>query len=382
MSNITLVYPNRIDECLIADTVPSNWSTQLPITNIQSPVIKKVARTNIGVVSTEITLNNVNQSRPIGGIAIINHNMTTSAKVRFEGWSGLNLTGTKRFDSTPSYRSYPIMFPIEGGAIPFESRGWFAGTIEEAERKSYTSVCSFFLPENAMCQSFKITITDTRSISATSSDSKTIAKGLITFNTVTAGNFISGQEVTIYSSANNTNYMKGIVSSCVGTALLVTITQIGGSGTFASWNIITGDNYLQIGRIILGKAVTPERNPEFGDFSIGYIDLSEMQRANDNTKYFYIKPRMRVVSANFKHLNKLEAYHDFLDAQRSLGISGELLFTFSKPEYFTDGVTNSNITKDINHYANTFLCNFPELNPLEMPYVNGYSAAIKLEEIV
>ena len=138
----------------------------------------------------------------------------------------------------------------------------------------------------------------------------------------------------------------------------------------------------QIGRIILGKSVEPTYNPEYGDFSIGYVDLTEMQRANDNTKYYYIKPRMRVVSANFKHLTKAEAYSDFLDAQRQLGISGELLFIFSKPEYVKDSVTNTNITKDPNHYANTFLCNFSELNPLQVAYLNGYSTALKLEEIV
>ena len=83
MSNLVIVYPNRIDECVISDTVnPANWATKLPITNIQSPVIKKVARTIIGIRSVVLKINLANQSRFIGGVGIVNHNLNTKSKVR------------------------------------------------------------------------------------------------------------------------------------------------------------------------------------------------------------------------------------------------------------------------------------------------------------
>ncbi len=388
-SNITLIYPNYIDECVISETSGSAWSTALPLTNIQNKVLKKVARTNIGALDKVLKINLMNQSRNIGGIAIVAHNFTTSCKVRFEGFSQLNFGGVQRFDSTQYYRAYPIINPNDNGVIPFESRNWWLGTVEENERKSYTSVCSFFPPENHMIQSIRITIDDSpasgiRAIGDTSTSSVLIAKGVKAFTTTGSNNFYSGQLVTIYDAANMGNFMSGEIASCAGNQLILNAAKIGGSGTIANWNIINGDNYLEIGRIIIGQAIEPAHNPEYGDFSIGYTDLTEMQRASDNTKYFYIKPRMRNVSASFKHLTKAEALSGFLDAQRELGIFGELLFTFSRPEYIKshDELVNINMTTDKNHYANTFLCNFAELNPITMAYINGYSTAIKLEEIV
>ena len=379
MSNITLIYPNRIDECQISDfAAPANWSTKLPLTNIQDHVLKNVARTNIGIRVANLKINLSNQSRPIGGIAVVAHNFTTNALIRFEGFSGLDFTGVQRFDSGGNYRVYPIINPMENGANPFESKNFWLGTVEEAERKSYTSVASYFLPDNNMCQSIRITITDPVNVGATSSTAVIIAKGQQTFNTSINNAFYSGQKITIYSNANAANFMSGEVSSCVANTLILNVANIGGGGAFSDWKIINGDNFLQIGRIILGKSIEPTLNPEYGDYSIGYVDLTLTKRASDNTKYFNVKPKMRVVNFTLKHLSTAEALSGFLDMQRELGLSGELLFTFSKPEY----IGNINMTKDKNHYANTFLCNPAELNPLNCVYVNGWANASKFEEIV
>ncbi len=387
MSNIVLIYPNRLDECVISDATPANWSVKLPLTNIQNPVIKKVARTNIGVRTVTLKINLANQVRSIGGIAIINHNLTTNAKVRIEGFGGLDFknsagvtqTTGDRFDNGNLYRAYPIINPHDNGKNPFESRNWWLGSVDEAERKSYTPVTAYYPPDNQMCQSLRITITDTVTVGATSTAGVLIGKGQKTFTGLSVSNaFYSGQKITIYSNANNANFMSGEVSSCVGDTLILNVSAIGGNGTSTDWQIISGDNFLQIGRIIIGKAIEPARNPEYGDYSIGYTDLSEKQLASDNTKYFYLKPKMRVVNFTLKHLNHTEALSGFLDAQRELGLSGELLFTLSKPDY----VGNINMPADKNTYANTFLCNFAELNPLTNVYVGGWSNTLKLEEIV
>lgn len=382
-SNITFVYPNRIDECTISDVNnPANWSTKLPLTNIQNRIIKEVARSNIGVRSATLKINLSNQSRPIGGIGIVKHNFTTNAKVRVEGFSGLDFTGTKRFDSTADYRAYPIINPMDNGAIPFESRNWWLGTVEESERKSYTSLCSFYPDDNNMCQSVRITIVDTVTVGTTSATSTLIGKGQKTFTTALGDVYYSGQKITIYSNANPANFMSGEVASCVGTNLILNSAQIGGSGTFSDWNIINGDNYLEIGRIILGKAIEPTYNPEYGDFAMGFADLTEVTNASDCTEYYNFKPRMRVVSSNFKHLTKPEALSGFLDAQRELGISGELMFAFSKPEYIVGTNSNINMTKDANHYLHTFLGHFTSLNKVTHAYYGGYENNIEIKEIV
>lgn len=300
-SNISLSYPNRIDECTLTST--SSWSTLLPLANVKNRVLKKVARTNIGTKEFDITVNLPTQ-REIGCVALVKHNFSTSAKFRVIGYSGLNCTGTVRFDSTASFMAYPVINSPETGVVPWGDPTFWGGSVSESQRKSYTSLAIFYPPSNQMCLSVKIAVSDT----------------------------------------GNT------------------------------------DNYLQVGRVFLGRTVMPENNPEFGDISQGYVDLTDVRRANDNTKYFNVKQKLRTLSCTLKHLNKEEAFSGFYDAQRECGISGEMIYAFSKPEYMSVA-PNINMTVDKNFYARTFICNFSDLSPIDMPYVNGYSTVLKLEEI-
>ena len=317
-SNVSLSYPNRIEECVVVadDELNTDWSTSLPLVNCQNHVLKKVARTvnnvNAVTVGDNTTISVVfgivlPKHREIGCVAIANHNLTPNAKVKFEGFYNDNFTGTEfnpiQFDSGDNFFAYPRMYPAESGKYLFEDNEWWYGTVGQNELDAFTPLAVFYPDTNKVCQSVRITITD-----------------------------------------NN-----------------------------------NPDTYIQFGRVFLGRTVEPSLNPEYGDLQQGYVDLTEVQRASDNTKYFYVKPKMRTISCIFKHLSKEEAFSGFYDAQREVGLSGELLYAYSKPEY--DG-TNINMTRDKNFYARTFLCNFSELNPIEMPYVNGYQTAIKLEEIV
>lgn len=303
-SNISLSYPNRIDECTV--TSASSWSTALPLVNVQDRILKKVARTNVGTKSAVININLSVQARLIGCVALANHNLSTSATVRFQGYSGLNGGGTLRFDSTANYYAWPVIYAADSGIVPWENKNFWRGTVEEDQRKSYTHLAVYYAPADQICKSVVITIYDT----------------------------------------SNT------------------------------------DNYLEIGRIFMGRTVEPQINPEYGDISQGYIDLTEVQRAGDNTKYFYVKPKMRTMDVLLKHLDQSEALSGFYDAQREVGLSGEVLYAYSKPEYIANATININMTKDKNFYARTFLANFSELNPVTMAYFNGYSTAIKLEETI
>lgn len=303
-SNISLSYPNRIDECTV--TSASSWSTALPLVNVQDRILKKVARTNAGTKSAVININLSVQARLIGCVALANHNLSTSAKVRFQGYAGLNGTGALRFDSTANYYAWPVIYSADSGQVQWESKNFWRGTVEEDQRKSYTHLAVYYAPTDQICRSVVISIDD----------------------------------------ASNT------------------------------------DNYLEIGRIFLGRTVEPQWNPEYGDISQGYIDLTEIQRAGDNTKYFYVKPKMRTLDVLIKHLDQAEALSGFYDAQREVGLSGEVLYAFSKPEYIANANININMTTDKNFYARTFLANFSELNPVTMAYFNGYSTALKLEEII
>ncbi len=71
----------------------------------------------------------------------------------------------------------------------------------------------------------------------TSSTSRLMATGLITLTTQASKNFVTGQFMVAASNADATNYMFGQVSSYSGTTLIINVTLVGGSGTYADWNI-------------------------------------------------------------------------------------------------------------------------------------------------
>jgi hypothetical protein len=74
-------------------------------------------------------------------------------------------------------------------------------------------------------------------ITSTSTSSLAIGTGSKTFTTQTGKQYAIGQWVTASSAANPANNMFGQVTSYSGATLIVNVTSVGGSGTFADWNI-------------------------------------------------------------------------------------------------------------------------------------------------
>jgi hypothetical protein len=71
----------------------------------------------------------------------------------------------------------------------------------------------------------------------TSTSSNTIGLGTVTFTTQSGLTLGAGQFVIIPYSGNSADYFFGSITSYTGTTLVVNATVVGGSGTFASWNI-------------------------------------------------------------------------------------------------------------------------------------------------
>lgn len=74
-------------------------------------------------------------------------------------------------------------------------------------------------------------------LQATSTTSYSIATGSKLFNVGSGKQFATGQRVMLVHSTTPTNWVYGDVTSYSGTDLTVNITQTGGSGTVASWNV-------------------------------------------------------------------------------------------------------------------------------------------------
>jgi hypothetical protein len=78
--------------------------------------------------------------------------------------------------------------------------------------------------------------------SLTSSSSITVGTGSKTFTTNLASTvtpIVNGTNLKIYSTANHTNNMTGVVTSFSGTTLVVNVTAASGAGTLTDWNIVT-----------------------------------------------------------------------------------------------------------------------------------------------
>jgi hypothetical protein len=71
----------------------------------------------------------------------------------------------------------------------------------------------------------------------TSTTSVAIGTGSKVFTTQAGKNWIVGTWLVIPSAANPANFMTGQVTAYSGTSLTVNVTAVGGSGTFADWNI-------------------------------------------------------------------------------------------------------------------------------------------------
>lgn len=99
----------------------------------------------------------------------------------------------------------------------------------------------------------------TASLGATSTTSLTIGTGSKTLTTQTGLEFEVGQYVTVQSSASTTNTMFGVITAYnSGTgSMTVLVTSVTGSGTIASWNVLSRFFFCSGNGYVTGPAETP-----------------------------------------------------------------------------------------------------------------------------
>lgn len=114
------------------------------------------------------------------------------------------------------------------------------------------------------------------SLSSTSTTSLIVSGGPKTFTTQANKQYTAGQYLIASSSANNTNYMHGTVTSYSGTTLVMNISDVGGTGTYADWVISLSGTQGPIGATGSGGNVYTNgyftNNYYFGGF--GYYNFT------------------------------------------------------------------------------------------------------------
>lgn len=96
------------------------------------------------------------------------------------------------------------------------------------------------------------------SYAGTSTTSLLIGTGAKVFTTQASKLWVNGQLLQIASDADAANYMHGTVTSYSGTALTMNITDVGGSGTLADWNISISGTQGPVGAALVADGSVTE----------------------------------------------------------------------------------------------------------------------------
>jgi hypothetical protein len=151
MANITIGYPNRIDEATLSG---GSWETTLPRSNIQDRRLSKLARTTSAGASFDI---NLGSAKAIGIVGIAAHNFSEDATVRIYGDDDAGF-------ASPLYDSGALsVYP--SGSIPQELLEWeddnfWFGTISSQAISGYRAPYILVIPARPVLRYWRITISD------------------------------------------------------------------------------------------------------------------------------------------------------------------------------------------------------------------------------
>lgn len=185
---------------------------------------------------------------------------TTKATLYADETGSTTLQNPQKLDSTgkftvPIYIAVPVVLTIDGfGNVPEHDTGVIAGSIlfgeanataaaasQTAAAASATAAAGSATAASASASSASSSAASSAAsaanLTATSTTSLLIAAASKTFVTQSGKQFAAGQFVLASSAADPANYMHGQVTSYAGTSLVVNVTNVGGSGTLADWNL-------------------------------------------------------------------------------------------------------------------------------------------------
>ncbi|QYY30302.1 hypothetical protein K2O51_23315 [Cupriavidus pinatubonensis] len=272
MANVLLAHPNVADSGTLSG---GNW--QVALNNLKDRRLSRVARSATALKADTQFVLDLGQSRLVSVIAVVRHNLSTSAKWR------LRVANAPSFASpvydnaviyppdgsaslqmdflAPSYLAWdpdwplawPTLFPP--ASLEWEDDNFWTGSITEEERKQYPSMLLVILPKP------------------------------------TAGRYI---KIEIDDESNP-------------------------------------DGYVEFGRLFVSRAWQPLNNANWGA-SIGWETDTTTQRALSGTPYFDRKDGRRVTRFELGYLSRDEALGQVFELQRRAGIDGEILLVWDKDD--------------------------------------------------
>jgi hypothetical protein len=417
MSNVAIAHPNRLLEYKALHYHDVDWNMALPLENILTDVLPETARTTGSTKRTSFGISlSALPYRNLNAIALVNHNLSVSAKVRFTV-----------FNEPPiDYVYQNIVTGITQTSITLNTTNVQSGDLVGNKIRIYgytnsrdnVNVGSYYEGDCSVHNVSTGSITIINVIKVGVFGSSTIGNWIV-FDLGTNGKIISIQNQPtwldcwqrIYPTTSNQltwrsrNFWRGTVEleimelvtkvhisflspstqtnygdynqdvskqkQVLGTHLHIDIDDSTEPETWSDMSPnLNYKPYIEIGRVFMGGYMEATINPEYGSITHGVKDNTEFQQSDSGQKFFHEKSRARTASIQWNHLDKDEAFGSILLSQLQQGISREVLYTYSVEKI------------DSYQLLQSFIGRYVDLNPIQQPNVGMYSVSINLEEIL
>jgi len=154
MANVFLAWQNRIDSATLAG---GSWSASLPLTNLQSPVIQKVARTASATTTATQFQIDLGTARAVGVVSLLAHTISQSGQVRVTGYDAAGYV-TAIYDS-----GWLDVFPAD--SVPLARRNWeddnfWSGQLQASDLIGLQSPFVHILTNEQFLRWWKVEISD------------------------------------------------------------------------------------------------------------------------------------------------------------------------------------------------------------------------------
>lgn len=152
-NNVLLGFPNISEEVMLSG---GSWTSSLPLNNLKNRLIRKVARSSDASTSSTKIIIDASEGRQIRLLSLVNHNMSTSARIRvrfsdksnfstIDYDSGLVLVWARTFDSVN---------------LAWQAKNFWSGRPFNSDRKFFTPNFVLCLPVEVYSRYILIEIDD------------------------------------------------------------------------------------------------------------------------------------------------------------------------------------------------------------------------------
>ena len=154
MANAILAYGNLIDGAALSG---GSWLSTLPLANLQSRILGKVARSADALTaSTQFDIN-LGTTALIRLIALVGHNFSLAAQYRIRTANVADFSTT--ITDSGWVDVWSVIYPF--GSLPWGSPSWWGGRTSASDAASYRAPVTCILSASINAQYVRVEISDT-----------------------------------------------------------------------------------------------------------------------------------------------------------------------------------------------------------------------------